>query len=158
MAFLKFLFLKFDSILDHATSISFKLSECLLDELRSDFSHFSIAARNQLPPSFQNNARYFRNIQIKPLPKDVVVKLRNIEDSKLFNMWYQFFDEKTTKSAGIPVQNLDFSSSMATCLKSKKTLISELCITYNWILKSELPSLLFNIKDTLKTLNVFALR
>ena len=129
-----------------------------MDELRSDFSHFSIAARNQLPPPFLNNARHFRNIQIKPLPKDVVVKLRSIEDSKLFNMWYQFFDEKTTKSAGIPVQNLDFSSSMASCLKSKKTFISELCITYNWILKSELPSLLYNIKDTLKTLKVFALR
>ena len=72
---------------------------------------------------------------------------------------YQFFDEKTTKSAGIPVQNHDFTSSLTTCLKSfKYSIISELYITYNWILKSELSSLLAHLKDTLKTLHVFALK
>ena len=71
---------------------------------------------------------------------------------------YQFFDEKLTKSAGIPVQNLDFTSSLTSRLKSfKSSIISELYITYNWILKSELSTLLSHLKDTLKTLHVFTL-
>ena len=39
----------------------------------------------------------------------------------------------------------------------KSSIISELYITYNWILKSELSTLLSHLKDTLKTLHVFTL-
>ena len=128
----------------------------LLDELNKDFSHFSVTARNP----YLNRKRLGHRANKVPLSSTLVSTLRKLEDHEIYNMYSMLNDESMATTVGIPVKNVEFSQKMAAHListngKTSVPGIKELYITYDWISKDDLPNILKNTKDTLKTLRVF---
>ena len=77
----------------------------------------------------------------------------NLEDSnKLFVLWLSFFNENTSKTVG-PM--LRFNTYIAAFLMRNQNCISELSISYNHANKSELPTILSHLKNTLTNLRIF---
>ena len=128
----------------------------LLAELNKDFSHYSVTARNP----YLNRKKFGQRANKVPLPSELISTLRKLEDHEIYNMYSMLNDENTATTVGIPVKNVEFSQKMAAHListngKRSAPGIKELYITYDWICKTDLPKILENTKDTLKTLRVF---
>ena len=82
---------------------------------------------------------------------DVVTYLKDMQCSKMFNLWYILCDERTT--ASVDIQNVDFCAALLSHLKTTDIFITHLSI---WNLEKEMSILLKLLKKSLIFLEVFA--
>ena len=88
-------------------------------------------------------------------PAGLLSSLRGLQGEKLFNFWWLFFDEEYSNKIGLEINCPTFSAKLMSYLKSINSVLENLVITYNWILRQEFKYLLDHLKH-LKHLTVFS--